>query len=493
MQHPRHVQTWLGSAMLTILTVASVGAAAADEAPPNIVIMFVDDMGYGDAAVYGSSMNPMPNLARMAAEGLRCTDFYVAQPVCSASRAALLTGCYPNRIGISGALGPNSTVGIADDELTLAELCQSRGYATAIFGKWHLGHRPRFLPTRHGFDEFEGIPYSNDMWPLHPHYVDMPREEALKKGAYPELPYFTNEAITNPNVTAADQAIMTRRFTERAVDFIDRHHDRPFFVYIPHPMPHVPLYTSDTFTGSTGRGVYADVMAEIDWSAGEILDALARHGIDERTLFIFASDNGPWLSYGNHSGVTGPLREGKGTTFEGGVRVPCIMRWPQRIAPGIETSTPMMTIDILPTIAALIDAELPDHTIDGKDVGAVLFEDPRSPSPHDAYYFYYHRNDLEAMRAGRWKLHFPHGFRSMDGRTPGDDGKPGPYDYGRRTELELYDLQADVGETKNVAADHPAVVARLVQLADTMRADLGDNLTEATPTGARAPGRVEAP
>ncbi|MCP3903681.1 MAG: sulfatase-like hydrolase/transferase, partial [Planctomycetes bacterium] len=273
--------------------------------------------------------------------------------------------------------------------------------------------------------------------------------------------------------------------------FIDEHHDRPFFLYLAHPMPHVPLYTAPTFEGRSTEGRYGDVIEEIDWSVGRVLDALRRHGLDDRTLVIFASDNGPWLSYGDHAGTTGPLREGKGTTFEGGVRVPCLMRWSGTVPAGVVCREPLMTIDVLPTVAGLIGAELPSHRIDGRDARALLLGSRGATSPQAAYFFYYHRNDLEAMRCGRWKLHFPHGYRSMDGREPGTGGRPGKYDYGRRTGLELYDLATDIGETRDLAAARPDVVARLVELAQTMRDDLGDDLTGTQPTGNRPHGRTD--
>jgi arylsulfatase A-like enzyme len=429
----------------------------------------------------------------MAAEGMRFTDFYVAQPVCSASRAALLTGCYPNRIGITGALGPRSTHGIHAEETTLAELCRSRGYATAIFGKWHLGHLTEFRPLRHGFDEYYGIPYSNDMWPLHPDYAHFPPGTAERKRGYPDLPLFEGDRVVNPKVTSDDQKRFTREFTERAVAFIHEHGERPFLIYVAHPMVHVPLHVSDAFAGTTAAGLYGDVISEIDWSVGRILEAIRVTGIDDRTLVIFTSDNGPWLSYGDHAGSARPLREGKGTTFEGGVRVPCIMRWPGAIPAGQVCREPLMTIDIFPTIAALIGAALPGRAIDGRDARALLLGTPGAVSPQQAYFFYYHRNDLEAVRSGRWKLHFPHRYRSMEGRPPGSGGTPGKYDWDRRTDLELYDLHADIGESRNVADVHPEVVARLTALADAMRRDLGDDLTGAEGTGRRSPGRRDQP
>lgn len=459
---------------------------------PNIVIIFTDDQGYGDVGIYGAQGWTTPNIDRLAAEGMRFTDFYVAQPVCSASRAALLTGCYPNRIGITGALGPGAKHGINANELTLAELCKQRGYATAIFGKWHLGHREPFLPLQHGFDAYLGIPYSNDMWPLHPSVAHLPDAAQRRKQGYPNLPLIENNAIVDDEIVPDEQKEFTREFTLRAVDFIKRsvEKERPFFVYVPHPMPHVPLFTSDAFAGTSEQGAYGDVMQEIDWSVGEIMNALERAGIADNTLFIFTTDNGPWLNYGNHAGTTGPLREGKGTTFEGGVRVPCIMRWPGQIPAGSVCNEPAMTIDILPTIAAIINGQLPEHTIDGKSILPLLEGEDGATSPHEALFFYYHANDLEAMRMGRWKLHFPHVYRSMVGRTPGMDGSPGNYDYSVKTGLELYDLHNDIGETTNVADEYPDVVERMQELAERMRAELGDNLTKREPSAKREPGRV---
>ncbi len=469
----------------------SVIAQISDSTAPNIVIIFTDDQGYSDVGVYGAKGFTTPNLDQMAADGIRFTDFYVAQPVCSASRTALLTGCYPNRLGITGALGPNATHGLHADETTLAELCKSKGYATAIYGKWHLGNRQPFLPTRHGFDHFYGIPYSNDMWPLHPDRVSLPDAAAKRKRSYPNLPIFEDDRIVISEVTHEDQKQFTTTFTQRAVAFIDANKDQRFFLYLPHPMPHVPLHVSDKFEGKTARGLYGDVISEIDWSVGRVLDALKRNGLEENTLIIFISDNGPWLSYGDHGGSAEPLREGKGTTFEGGVRVPCIMRWVGKIPPGSVCRQPMMTIDLLPTIAKFIAADLPPRNIDGRDASALVLATPGATSPQQSYCFYYHRNDLEAIRSGRWKLHFPHKYRSMDGRELGSGGTPGKYDNNRKTGLELYDLATDIGESRNVADAHPEVVKRLTALADAMRRDLGDNLTGIEPTGKREPGRIE--
>ncbi len=464
-------------------------ASAERPAQPNVVVIFCDDLGYADIGPFGAQGYATPNLDRMAADGIRLTRFYVAQAVCSASRAALLTGCYPNRVGIRGALGPKSDIGIGDEETTLGEIAKQRNYATAIFGKWHLGHHPQFLPTRHGFDEYFGLPYSNDMWPYHPGYLHLPPEERQRRG-FPDLPLFDNERVAILPVTPDDQRQLTTWYTEHAVDFIDRHHEGPFLLYLAHSMPHVPLYVSDKYQGATSRGRFGDVIEEIDWSVGQVLAALARHGLEERTLVIFTSDNGPWLSYGDHCGSAGPLREGKGTSWEGGVREPFVARWPGVIPAGSECHEPAMTIDLLPTIAALIGAELPAHKIDGLDVWPLISGQPGAKSPHEAYYFYYADNELQAVLSGTKKLYLPHTYRTLAGRPGGRDGLPVDYEHRTLTEPELYDVVADVGETTNIAADHPQVVEQLLVIAEQARADLGDSLTNRQATGARPAGRV---
>lgn len=464
--------------LLTFSFLASdtVGAEQDPKIPPNVVLIYADDLGYADLGCFGSKLNPTPHLDRLAAEGRRLTSFCVAQAVCSASRAALMTGCYPNRIGIRGALGPESKVGISSDESTIAEVLKSRGYATAVFGKWHLGHHEQFLPTRHGFDEYFGLPYSNDMWPKHP----------TAGRNFPALPLIDGIQTIELN---PDQTQLTTLYTERAVRFIRKNASKPFFLYVPHSMPHVPLFVSSKHDGKTGKGLYADVIAEIDWSVGEIVATLAQLGIENNTLVIFTSDNGPWLSYGNHAGSAGALREGKGTMWEGGARVPCIMRWPGRIPAGTESNELAATIDILPTIAALAGAERAnDRPIDGKDIRPLMFGERNAKSPHEAYYYYW-GDELQAIRSGRWKLHFPHSYRSIEGATPGRDGQPGPY-LTKETGMALYDLEADVAEKIDVAGSHPEVVARLQQLAEIARDDLGDSLTKRTGKNLRSPGKL---
>lgn len=483
----------LGLAAFISLPAGAVHAAGAARLP-NLVIIFTDDQGYGDVGVFGAQGFTTPNLDRLAAEGTTFRNFHVAQAVCSASRAALLTGCYPNRIGIHGALGPNSATGINSNEVTLAELVKPLGYATGIFGKWHLGDAPEFLPPRHGFDDYFGLPYSNDMWPLHPDYVDLPPDAAGRKRGFPDLPLIEGERIANPRVTAADQEQLTTWITERAVAFIERHRTRPFFLYVAHPMPHVPLFVSDKFRGKSARGLYGDVIMEIDWSVGEILKALRAHGLEEDTWVIFTSDNGPWLSYGDHAGSSGPLREGKGTSWEGGTRVPCIMRWPGKIPAGRDSQAMLMTIDLLPTFAGRVGANLPAHPIDGRDVWPLIAGQPGATNPHSAYCTYFDANSLQAVTSGdgRWKLVLPHTYRTLAG-SGGTGGRPVAYQQRKLEAAELYDLAHDLGETRNGAAEHPEVVARLLAEAEKARAELGDRLTQRTGAGTREPGRRPNP
>lgn len=470
---------------IAIVLVSNMSTARAEDTSPrktpNIVLIFTDDQGYGDLGCYGAKGFTTPNIDKLARDGIRFTDFHVSQPVCSASRASLLTGCYANRIGIHGALGPNARHGINANETTLAELLKAKGYATGMVGKWHLGHYPQFLPTRHGFDSYFGLPYSNDMWPYHPE---------AKAGTYPKLPLFENEKIVVADVQAKDQAKLTTQYTERAVKFIGENKAKPFFLYVAHSMPHVPLFVSDKFKGKSQQGLYGDVIEEIDWSVGEILKTLDEHKLAGNTLVVFTTDNGPWLSYGNHAGTAGKLREGKGTVWEGGVRVPFVARWPGTIPPNSECRLPAMTIDILPTVAKVVGAELPKHAIDGKDIGPLLRNDPGARSPQDAYFHYYNTNELQAVRSGKWKLMLPHTYRTMDGQEPGKDGTPGRYRQVKIESPELYDLDADVGETKNVAAANSDVVKKLLDYAETAREELGDSLTKRVGKGLREPGRL---
>ncbi len=432
---------------------------ASKDRPPNFVIIFTDDQGYADVGTFGAKGFTTPNLDRMAREGIRFTDFHVAQPVCGASRAALLTGCYPNRIGILGAPSPKTEFGISDSEMTIGDVLKQGDYATAIYGKWHLGHHPPFLPVRHGFDEYFGIPYSNDMWPRHPQVGNQ----------FPPLPLVRNDRTIEYQ---PDQTQLVTWYAEHAVRFIEKNRDRPFFLYVAHNMPHVPLHVSDKYKGKSEQGMYGDVIMEIDWSVGQILSTIRRCGLDDNTLVIFTTDNGPWLSYGDHAGCAYPLREGKGTTWEGGHRVPCIMRWPGKIPAGEVCTETAMTIDILPTFARLAQVNLPPNPIDGLDIWPLMSGEPGAKCPHEAFCFYW-ANGLEAVRSGKWILHFPHDYRTLNGRPGGTGGVPVKYDQAR-TELALFDLEKDISQTQDVSVQHPDVVERIKVLAEKFREDLGD-------------------
>ena len=442
----------------------------------NFVIILMDDMGYGDVCFNGAMGYEMPNLNRMVKEGMQFTHFYAPQAVSGASRAGILTGCYPNRIGMAGAPSPGAKNGIHEDELTIAEVLKPKGYTCAAYGKWHLGDAIQFLPLRNGFDDYYGIPYSNDMWPNHPSH------------RYPDLPLIEKEKVIELN---PDQSRFTTDFTNRAVDFIDKNKKNPFFLYLAHPMPHVPLAVSDKFKGKSAIGLYGDVMMELDWSIGEILHKLKREGLDENTLVIVLSDNGPWLNYGNHAGNTGGLREGKGTSFEGGQRVPCIMQWKGTIPAGSICGNLASGIDLLTTFAEIADVLLPEHKVDGVSLVPLLKQVPDA-NPRSTFYYYYRRNDLEAVTDGLFKLIFPHKHRTYEGFLPGNDGAPGKVnEFYQLNEKWLIDLRRDPGERYNVIKLYPEIAERLEKVAEEAREDLGDNLTKSKGRNRRPVGRVK--
>ena len=431
-----------------------VGATspAAETPKPNIVIIFLDDSGYGDFPPFGNPAYATPNVRRLAEEGRSFTQFYVPQAICSASRAALMTGCYPGRTRVFGAHGPRKR-GLDPKFATLAEVLKPQGYKTAVFGKWHLGDQPETRPYARGFDESCGLMYSNDMWEFHPE-----RPENYSK--YP-LQFWENDKISIERVTPKEQAMLTTWYTEHAVDFIERNTENPFFLYVPHSMPHVPIFCSEKFRGKSGAGLYADVMMELDWSVGEIIGALKRNGLDENTLVIFSSDNGPWTSYGNHSGTT-PFREAKGTSFDGGVRSACIIKFPGRIGANSTSGRAFSSIDILPTIARLAGAAIPGP-VDGKDAWDLISGD-QTASSHDYYAFSNGRNFEGVISGdGRWKLHLPHSYRVLE--TAGMDGAAGIYTRSK-IELSLFDMENDPLETTNVIAKYPEMAAKLTGYAE---------------------------
>ncbi|MCK4760391.1 MAG: sulfatase-like hydrolase/transferase, partial [Candidatus Aminicenantes bacterium] len=358
------------------------------------------------------------------------------------------------------------------------------GYACGIFGKWHLGHHREFLPLQHGFDEYLGLPYSNDMWPVW--YDGTPTAKDHHKATHPNLPLIDGNETIEELTKMEDQDMLTTRYTERAVQFIEKNKDRPFFLYVPHSMPHTPLGVSDRFRGKSQQGKYGDVIMEIDWSAGQILKALKKHNLENNTLVVFTSDNGPWLNFGKHAGSTGPLREGKGTSWEGGQRVPCIMRWPGHIPADTVCDKMASTMDLLPTFAAIAGAPLSKNKIDGVNILSLLEGQPDA-NPRD-HLFYYYGRPLQCVRQGKWKLHFPHKYRSYKGVEPGKDGLPGPTARGE-TGLELYDLENDIGERHNVADKYPEIVKRLQALGEIAREELGDG-KDRIGKGVRPCGRV---
>jgi len=414
---------------------------------PNIVVVFVDDMGYGDMGCAGHPTIRTPNLDRMAAEGMRFTDFYVAAPVCTPSRAALLTGRYAVRSGMASdkrrVLFPNSAGGLPDGEITIAEGLKSRGYATAMVGKWHLGHLPQYLPTRQGFESWFGLPYSNDMDRL-----PAPKPGEPKWTQY-NVPLMRNEEIVE---RPADQTTLTRRYTEEALKIIKSNREKPFFLYLAHAMPHVPLFAGEAFAGKSARGLYGDVIEEIDWSVGQVLAAIRAEGIEKKTLVVFSSDNGPWLIMKENGGSAGLLQEGKGSTWEGGMREPAIFWWPGKIAAGVVTSEIGCTMDIFTTALKLGGAELPaDRSIDGIDLSPVLF----GTGPGRQVMVYYRDTTAYAIRKGRYKAHIR--TQSGYGKDPATKHDP-PL---------LFDLGVDPSERFDVAKAHPEVVADLLKaLAD---------------------------
>jgi arylsulfatase A-like enzyme len=447
--------------LFALLVICSAVSKVPAVEPPNVVIIFCDDLGWGDLGCYGNPTIRTPHLDRMASEGQKWTQFYVAAPVCTPSRAALMTGRYPIRNGMTsnkrGVLFPNSGGGLPADEVTLAELLKQHDYATGVFGKWHLGHLPQYLPTAQGFDTYFGIPYSNDMdKTTGPNYRS---EVAKDANYYPESAHYNVPLMRDEQIIErpADQNTITRRYTEEAIQFIHQNKERPFFVYLPHSMPHIPLFAHPAFRGKSARGLYGDVIEEIDWSVGQVLDTIRELNLAKKTLVVFTSDNGPWLSFETHGGSAGPLRAGKGTTFEGGQRVPMLCWWPETIAPGVVHELGS-TLDMLATLAALTGSQLPsDRQLDSYDLSPVMLG--TGPGPRKEM-FYWTEAELHAVRKGPWKLHIK--MRE-------------PVNYGKAKQLErpvLYHVERDLAEAYDVADQHPEIVAELLEMMDTHRASI---------------------
>ena len=451
---------FLGAGAVTLAIPNCVNANRQTDGKPNFVIVFTDDQGYQDVGCFGSPSIKTPNLDKMAAEGMRFTDFYSAASICSPSRASLMTGCYPPRVGITKVLFPNDNIGLNPEELTIADILRQQGYATACIGKWHLGHLPEFLPMNNGFDYYFGIPYSNDMDGVKGRNKGLDRAWRLKDYSLWNVPLMRGEYIIE---RPAIQTTLIERYTDEAVKFISTNKHKPFFLYLPHTMPHIPLFVSDEFYDGDVKMAYKVTIEQIDSSVGRVLGALKDAGVDKNTLVVFTSDNGPWLSMKHHGGCALPLRDGKFSTYEGGMREPCIMRWPAKIPAGTVCDEVCGTIDLLPTFAKLAGAEIPaDRVIDGKDILLLMQGRPDAGSPHEAY-FYYNGNNLQAVRSGKWKL--------------------------RRAEnnIELYDLEADIGEKINLADKHPEIAKKLSDVMEQFDSELKAN---ARPAGRSANGKT---
>lgn len=426
------------------------------EKQPNIVVMFLDDSGWNDFRPFSETPYPTPHVERLAGMGCAYQQCYVPQAVCSASRASLLTGCFPERHKVYGAIPPRAR-GLDPSFATAAEVLKKAGYATAVFGKWHVGDQPETRPPQRGFDESSGLMYSNDMWRHHP---EVRRFDSCA------LQYWKNDEVIIDDVSPQQQKMLTTWYTEDAVDFIHRHQEQPFFLYVPHNMPHVPLHVSDKFDGKSKAGLYGDVIMEIDWSLGQVMDALESTGQMEETLVIFTSDNGPWLSYGNHAGST-PYREGKATAFDGGTRSACVMAYPGHIEAGTVSTKAFNTVDLLPTWARLAGAELSQEDVDGRDVWDLLTNQPGASNPH-TYYPFSTARTFEGIITGdgKWKLHLPHTYKTV--AEAGQDGKPGRYE-DAFIDLSLFDMEEDPLETTNVFDRYPEIGKQLQQTAEAHR------------------------
>lgn len=439
---------------------------------PNIILIYADDQGYADVGTFGAEGFKTPNIDNLANNGIQFTNYYSAAPTCTPSRAALLTGCYPVRVGLPFVVGPKGpdwtkgkdNIGLSSKETTIAELLKQKNYATCCIGKWHLGDKKEFLPLNHGFDYFYGLPYSHDM---------------IKETdpRYPDLPLIENEKVIELNPDASQ---LTKLYTEKTLSFIDQNKNNPFFIYLAHNMPHIPLFASDKFKGKSKLGIYGDVVEEIDWSVGEIIKKLKEQNLYENAIIIFTSDNGPWLVYGNHAGSAGKLREGKFTTFEGGQREPCIISWPRKIPAGVISKEMISSIDFLPTFASITGTNLPKNKIDGKDVLPLWESKSGVKNPHEALYFYA-EYELQAVRWKNWKLHYPHEYNSV--KVPGKDGKQG-IEIEKSLELSLFDLSSDPEEKINLANKHPDIVKKL--------ATMGKSFDDELKKDARPCGKADA-
>lgn len=439
---------------LTILLIGACNPTPKENQKPNVVIIFLDDSGYGDFRPFSREGLQTPHVQTLAEEGRVFTNFHVPQAICSASRSALISGCYPGRTKVFGAHGPNAR-GLETTFPTIGEIFKSAGYTTALFGKWHCGDQPETRPAARGFDESCGLMYSNDMWKHHP-------ENPEHWGKFP-IKFWENGKVIIEDVGIPEQKMLTKWSTEHAVDFINRHKDEPFLMYVPHSMPHVPIFCSAEFEGKSGIGLYGDVILELDWSVGEITKALKVNGIEDNTIVIFSSDNGPWIAYGNHAGKT-PFREAKATSFEGGNRSACIIKYPNKLDANSSSDETFFSIDLLPTLCNLAGVTLPANEIDGQNVWELISGKDGAKNPHQYYALSTSKNFEGIMSGdGKWKLHLPHNYRSLI--FPGKDGQPGKYEQ-KQIELSLFDMENDLMESTNVIEEYPEVAEKMMQFAD---------------------------
>ena len=436
-------------AIFFVVLTSLVSCTTAETTKPNVVIVFLDDAGWGDFRPFAKTPYPTPNVEKLAEGGTRFNQFYVPQAICSASRSVLMSGCFPGRTKVFGAHGPNGR-GLDPKFATIAEMLKGNGYSTAHFGKWHCGDQADTRPLARGFDKHAGLMYSNDMWRFHP-------VNPKHWGKFP-LQFWDNGKVKIKDVSKEDQKFLTKWATENSVNFIKENKDKPFFVYMAHSMPHVPLFCSPEFEGKSGVGLYGDVMMEIDWSIGQIEKALAEAGVADNTIIIFSSDNGPWAVYGEHAGKT-PFREAKATSFDGGVRSPLLVKFPGKIKAGTVSETAFSTVDILPTIAHITGSQLPQNEIDGKNVWSIMTGESTA-NPHE-YYPFSTGSRFEGVISGdgKWKLHIPHPYRSVD--KPGKDGFSGTYLKGTQIDYALYDMKNDPYEKHNVLEKYPEVAAKM--------------------------------
>jgi arylsulfatase A-like enzyme len=455
---------------------------------PNVIIINIDDMGYGDTEPYGSTGYATPNFNKLAKEGMRFTHFYAAQAVCSPSRAALLTGCYPNRLGLAGALMPWSPKALNTKEETIATLLKKEGYVTGMLGKWHLGQKAPFLPLHFGFDTFYGIPYSHDMWPID--YEGKPIVDTTNwRIKFPPLPVLEGDKQIGTITSLDQQAELTATLTEKAEQFIIKNKNKAFFLYLAHPMPHVPLAVSSKFKGKSGAGLFGDVINEIDWSIGRVMEVLKKTGVDKNTLLIVTSDNGPWLTFGNHAGSSGGLREGKGTAWDGGTRVPCFIHWPAKVSEGTVCNQLLTNMDILPMVVAATQASKPKQKIDGLNF-LPLLTGKTNQTPRNVFYVYYDANSLKVIRYKNWELVLPHTSQAYSKGTPGKDGIPGSTPVAT-VPMALYNLTHDPGTVYDVQNQFPEMVEEILRYAEQAREDLGDELTQRVGKNVRETGIVK--